>query len=142
VPKDSFAFESQERRPPLPTRVILGQNENEGIKHIMLKFFAYVLFCRERIQIGPTLGIDAIPFAADIAQLDYEMRVECGVGKLHELAVKVPQADIWVLKRSLTEARNLYPAMEKEGLRRDRYGLIGLDAAMFDEMCELIATRR
>ena len=31
--------------------------------------------------------------------------------------------------------------MEKEELRRSRYGLIGLDPAMFDEMCDLLSPR-
>ena len=146
--KYSFDLKSKERRFPLPKKIIVGQKENEGVKHVMLKFLAFVLFNRERIQIEPNIGFDAIPFEPDIVQLDYEMRIrlwvecgECSVAKLHKLAVKAPDAEIWVLKRSLPEAQNLYRAMEKEELRRNRYGLIGLDPAMFDEMCDLLGPR-
>jgi uncharacterized protein YaeQ len=146
--KYSFDLKSEERRRSLPNKIIIGQKENEGIKHVMLKFLAFVLFHRERVQIEPNLDLDAIPFAPGIVQLDYEMRVrlwvecgECTVAKLHKLAVKVPEAEIWVLKHSLFEAQNLFQAMAKGDLRRDRYGLIGLDPEMFDEMCKLLGTR-
>ena len=45
------------------------------------------------------------------------------------------------MKRSPVEAQNLYRAMEKEELRRGRYSLVGLDPAMFDEMCGLLGPR-
>jgi uncharacterized protein YaeQ len=141
-------LKSGERRRPLPNKIIVGQKENEGVKHVLLKFMAYVLFFRERLQIEPRLPDDSIPFEPDVIQLDYSLRPslwiecgECGVGKLHKLAVKAPDAEIWIVKRSPAEAQNLYRAMEKEQLRRDRYGIVGLDAAMFEEMCGLLAPR-
>jgi hypothetical protein len=146
--KYSFDLKSEERRHALPNKIIVGRKENEGVDQVLLKFLAYVLFYRERAQIEPNLDNDSIPFAPDIVQLDYEMRVrlwiecgECSVAKLHKLAVKVPEAEIWVLKRSLSEAQNLHLAMAKDELRRDRYGLIGLDSTMFDEMCQLLGPR-
>lgn len=146
--KYTFDLKSEERRRPLPNKIIVGQKETETVKHVMLKFMAFVLFYRERIQIEPRLPDDTIPFEPDVIQLDYSLRPslwvecgECGVGKLHKLAVKVPDAEIWVIKRSLVDAQNLCRAMEKEELRRNRYGLIGLDAAMFDEMCGLLGPR-
>jgi len=146
--KYSFDLKSEERRRPLPGKIVVGQKENESVKHVMLKFMAYVLFYRERIQIEPRLPDDSISFEPDVIQLDYSLRPslwvecgECGVGKLHKLAVKVPEAEIWIIKRSLADAELLYRAMEKEELRRSRYGLIGLDPAMFDEMCDLLNPR-
>ena len=68
--KHLFALNSHERR-PLPTRIIIGQRENERLKHVVLKFLAHVLFYRERVQVEPNLGIDSIPFAPDIVQLDF-----------------------------------------------------------------------
>ena len=118
----------------MPHKVLLGQRENETTRHILLKFLAYILFFRERIQIEGNLHNDNIPFEPDIVQLDYELRpklwVECGecsVNKLNKLAVKVPEAEIWVVKRSLSDAQHLFAAMAKEELRRDRYSLIGLE---------------
>jgi len=146
--KYSFDLQSEERRRSLPGKIIVGQKENESVKHVMLKFMAYLLFYRERIQIEPRLPDDTIPFEPDIIQLDYSLRPslwvecgDCGVGKLHKLAVKVPEAEIWIIKRSPADAEHLYRAMEKEELRRERYGLVGLDPAMFDEMCDLLAPR-
>jgi hypothetical protein len=146
--KYNFDLKSEERRRPLPNKIIVGRKETETVKHVMLKFLAFVLFYRERIQIEPRLLDDNIPFEPDVIQLDYSLRPslwvecgECGVGKLHKLAVKVPDAEIWVIKRSLADVQSLCRAMEKEELRRHRYGLIGLDAAMFDEMCGLLSPR-
>ena len=146
--KYSFDLKSEERRRALPPKIIVGQKDNESIKHVMLKFMAFVLFHRERLQIEPRLTDDNIPFEPDVIQLDYSLRpalwVECGecsISKLHKLAVKIPDSEIWIVKRSLPEAESLYRGMEKEELRRNRYGIIGLDAAMFDEMCEIVAPR-
>jgi hypothetical protein len=146
--KYSFDLKSEERRCALPPRIIVGQKENEGVKHVLLKFIAYVLFHRERLQIEPRLTDDNIPFEPDVIQLDYSLRPalwvecgDCGAGKLHKLAVKIPDAEIWIIKRSLEEAEALHRAMAKEELRRDRYGIVALDAAMFDEMCGLLAPR-
>jgi len=139
--KYSFDLRSAERRRSLPGKIIVGQKENEGVKHVMLKFLAYVLFHRERLQIEPRLPDETIPFEPDVIQLDYSLRpslwIECGecsVGKLHKLAVKAPEAEIWVVKCSPVDAQNLYHAMEHEELRRNHYGIVGLDPAMFDEM--------
>jgi hypothetical protein len=91
---------------------------------------------------------DSIPFEPALVQLDYSLRPvfwvecgECGVGKLHKLAVKAPEAEIWILKRTLDEAEALHHAMAREELRRGHYGILALDPAMFDEMCGLLAPR-
>ena len=146
--KYSFDLKSEERRRPLPLKIIVGRKENEGVKHVLLKFMAFVLFYRERLQIEPRLLDDNIPFEPDVIQLDYSLRpalwVECGecsVSKLNKLAVKIPESEIWVIKSSTADVENLHRAMEKEELRRDRYGLLGLDSAMFDEMSGLLGTR-
>ncbi len=144
----SFQMESQERRHPLPRKVIIGQQDTETINHVALKFLAYVLFYRERLQVETNLHQDAIPFVPDLVQLDYELRPrlwvecgECGVNKLNKLAVKVPEAEIWVVKKSLGEAEYLYQGMAREELRRERYQLIGLDAAMFQEFIGFMRER-
>ncbi len=81
-------------------------------------------------------------------QLDYELRpklwVECGecsVGKLNKLAVKVPEAEIWIVKPSPAAAEHLFAAMAKEELRRLRYHFIALDPAMLEEFCALLKPR-
>ena len=146
--KYSFDLTSDERRRSLPPKIIVGQKENESPRHVLLKFLAYIIFFRERLQIEPRMTDDSLHFEPDVIQLDYSLRPvlwvecgDCGVAKLDKLAVKIPEAEIWVLKQSLTEAEGLHRAMAKEDLRRDRYGLIGLDEAMFDEMLGLLASR-
>ena len=146
--KYSFRLQSQDRRRDLPDKIIIGQAETETPAHVLLKLMAYVLFHRERLQIDLNLHQDNIPFRPDVVQLDYELRPklwiecgDCGVNKLNKLAVKVPDAEIWVMKRSPAEAEQLHRAMAREDLRRDRYGLIALDAEMFDELCGLLQSR-
>ena len=146
--KHTFKLRSEEKRRDLPGKIIVGQEQTETTNHVVLKLLAYVLFFRERIQIEPNLDIEYLQFTPDIVQLDYELRPrlwvecgECGVHKLHKLAVKVPEAEIWVVKKSRAEAEHLFAAMAKNELRRDRYGLIGLDSEMFNEMLDLLAQR-
>jgi hypothetical protein len=133
----AFHVESQDnRRRELPERVFIGRKETETAKHVLLKFLGFVLFHRERLQIEAQLHDDNIPFTPDLVQLDYMMRpalwVECGevtVAKLEKLAVKVPEAEIWIVKRSPTEA---------ETLLRD---MVVFDPEMFDEALASLGLR-
>lgn len=146
--KYTFKFESHDKKRLLPGKILLAQDDTETLAHIMLKMFAFVLFFRERLQIEGDTHNEMIPFQPDLIQLDYEMRPrlwiecgECGVNKLNKLAVKVPDAEIWIVKRSLAQAEHLFAAMTKEELRRNRYNLLALDAEMFEEVCGLITER-
>ncbi len=144
----TFTLESQERRRPLPRKILIAQNETETIAHVVLKLLAFLLFARERLQIEPRLHNDNIRFVPDLVQLDYELRpslwVECGecsIAKLDKLAVKAPEAEIWIVRRSPSEAEHLRRAMEKQELRRNRYGIVGLDPTFFEEICTHIQER-
>jgi len=146
--KYSFHLTSEDPRRKLPGKIIIGQSETETIAHVALKLFGYLYFFRERLQIETRVPNDAIPFVPDLVQLDYELRpvlwVECGecsIAKLHKLAVKAPEAELWVVKRSQAAAEETIRAMVKEELRRERYQVIGLDAELFEELCRLIAPR-
>ena len=146
--KFSFKLGSSDRLRALPGKIIIGQNSIETDTHVLLKLVAYIYFFRERVQLEPSLHLDSIPYVPDVFQMDYEMRpklwVECGecsVEKLDRLAVKAPEAELWVVKRSAAEVQELRQAMAKEDLRRDRYGLVGLEPEMIDEMCGLLRGR-
>jgi uncharacterized protein YaeQ len=146
--KYSFRIESRDRKRPVPGNLIIGQNDTGTVAHVVLKLLGYVLFYRDRLQIEGDVHNDSIPFQPDLVWLDYEMRpklwIECGecsVNKLNKLAVKVPEAEIWILKRSHAQAEQLLAAMEKEELRRNRYQLLAFDSDMFDELCGLISNR-
>jgi uncharacterized protein YaeQ len=146
--KYSFHLQSRDRRRELPHKIILGQQDTETTAHVALKFLSYLIFYRERLQIEVNLHLATIPFVPDLVQLDYELRPrlwiecgECGVRKLHKLAVKASDAEIWIVKRSPAAAQQLIQSMAKEELRRGRYHILGLDAAMVDEFCALLAPR-
>jgi hypothetical protein len=59
---------------------------------------------------------------------------ECSINKLDKLAVKCPEAELWVVRRSFKSAEELKVQMAKHDLRKGRYGIVGLDAEMFDEI--------
>ncbi len=146
--KFSFSLTSEDRRRVLPRKVIIGQSETAPTAQVLLKLLAFVFFHCERLQIEGKLHDDNIPYDPDVVQLDYELRPrlwiecgECGVAKLHKLAVKVPEAEIWIVKRSAGAAESLFRAMEKAQLRRQRYSILGLDEDMFDELSGLLKVR-
>ena len=146
--KFSFHLESRDRRRDLPPKIIIGRQEQESEAQVALRALAYVLFFRERLQIGGNLHRHDIPFVPDLAQLDYELRPRlwiqcggCGAGKLHKLAIKMPDAEIWIVLPSAAAADELEQAMAREELRRGRYQLLALDADMFAEFCGRLKPR-
>ncbi len=146
--KYNFYFKSEDRQRPLPDKLILGQNDSETVTHVALKLLAYLLFYRERLQVELNLHSDQVPFTPDLVQLDYELRpklwVECGecsLNKLNKLAVKVPEAEIWIVKASVADAEHLLRAMAKDELRQNRYQIVALEQAMVDELCGLLQSR-
>ena len=146
--KFSFNLTGQDSRRKFPTKIIIGQADTETIIHVGLKLLGYLIFFRERIQLETRVPSDAIPYVPDLVQLDYELRprlwVECGecsIAKLDKLAVKAPEAELWVLKKSFAAAEETIAAMRKEGLRTNRYKIMGLDGELFTEMCEVIESR-
>ena len=147
--KYTFNLASEDRRrADLPRKLLIAQHETETVAHITLKLLAFLIFWRPRLQLETNLHNDDIPFVPDLAQLDYELRpalwVECGecsVAKLHKLAVKCHDAEIWVVKRSPADVEHLRLAMKKAELRKDRYRLLALDPEMFNEVCGLVQQR-
>ena len=146
--KYSFHLTSQDWRRALPPKIIIGRQETETVEHVALKLIGFLLFYNERLQIGSNLHDENIPFVPDLVELDYQLQpklwVECGdctVNKLNKLAVKAHEAKIWIMQRSPEALEQLRRGMEKEELRRDRYQLIALDAAMFDEVVALLKPR-
>lgn len=146
--KFTFTLTSDDRRRPLPHKIIIGLGINESVRHVAMKFLGWILFFRDRLSIDTDLENDAIPFVPDIVELGYDMRpvlwVECGecsMAKLHKIAVKCPEARIWVLRESVDAAQALLKAMKKEEFRRDRYSVIALDPEFFEEVCGLVRER-
>ncbi len=146
--KYSFAFDSQDKKRDLPRSVIIGRKDNETVVHVVLKIFGYILFFRDRLRLDARLPDDAISWVPDLSQLDYELRVklwvecgECSINKLDKLAVKCPEAEIWVVTPSLEVAEDVIRQMAKHDLRRGRYRVLGLDGDMFNEVVGLTGNR-
>lgn len=146
--KYTFNLTSDDPFRPFPNKIIIGQAHTETVTHVGLKLLGYLLFFRERLQLETRLPDDNFPYVPDLAQLDYTLRpqlwVECGecsIAKLQKLAVKAPEADIWVLKKSLPAADELVKTMAKAEFRKGRYHVIGLDHDIFQELTSLILTR-
>lgn len=146
--KHVFKLSSDEARRPLPGKVLIVQDPMESLTHVLLKLFAYVLFYDGRLQLQARLPTGHIPFEPDLILLDYELRPklwiecgECGLNKLNKLAVKAPEAALWIVKRSPAEAGKLLQQMDREELRRGRYGIVGLDEAMLREVEGLVGGR-
>ncbi len=144
----TFQLSSDNARLGLPYKVFFRQRDTETPTHILLKLLGYLMFFRERLQIEPRLPDENIPFEPDLVELDYTLRpvlwVECGecsVAKLDKLAVKAPEAELWVLKRCRGELEHLRQSMDKHKLRRDRYNLVGFEAAAFAEVLGALETR-
>jgi uncharacterized protein YaeQ len=147
--KYSFNLATEDRRrADLPRKVLIAQNDTETVAHVTLKLLSFLIFWRPRLQVETNLHQDDIPFVPDLAQLDYQLRpalwVECGectVTKLHKLATKCHDAEIWVVKKCPADLEHLRHAMRKAELREDRYQLLALDPEMFQEVCGLVQPR-
>lgn len=146
--KFTFRCTSDDRRRPLPHKVLFGLGVNESASHVVLKLLAWLLFFRERLTLETAVPDDNIPFVPDLCQLGYDLRpslwVECGdcsVAKLHKLAVKCPEAALWIVKRSRADADQLMRSMAREALRRNRYGLVALDPSVVEELIGLLRER-
>jgi hypothetical protein len=63
------------------------------------------------------------------------------VEKLDRLAVKAPYGEIWAVKKSPEEAQELHRRMTREKLRKGRYGILGLDPALLEELASLAVAR-
>lgn len=143
-----FSLDSVQARSTLRSKLIFVRRETETRVHLLLKLFGYLLFQRDRLEIEPHLDDPFMPFVPDLMQLDYQARIalwvecgECAITKLDRLAVKAPDSEIWVVRRSQEAAEDLMRRMEAERLRRGRYGVVGLDAAMVEEVEALCAAR-
>jgi len=144
----TFQLETSDARKALPHKLLLVQSIEESRAVTLLRLLGYLLFFRERLQIGTNLHDDNISFVPDLVQLDYQLRpvlwVECGdpnLERLNRLAVKAPEAELWILRPTPEDAEALHHAMTRAGLRRNRYRIVGFAAGLFDELLELLGPR-
>lgn len=146
--KFTFLLTSDDRRRPLPHKLLLVLQPNESARHIALKLLAWLLFWRERLQVETEVPDESIPFVPDLGELGYDLRPrlwiesgDCGTAKLHKISVKCQEAEIWCLKRSPAEAEELLRQLARDGLRRGRFGVIAFDPQFFEEVEALLQER-
>lgn len=146
--KHHFILKADRGWAGLPYRLLVVRQAHETPADVVLKLLAYLLFFRERLQLEAPLHDDSIPFIPTLLQLDYSLRaalwVECGEctpAKLDKLAVKVPEAELWVVRRTAAELDPLRAAMARAGLRRHRYRLLGFEDGLIDELAALLQPR-
>jgi hypothetical protein len=146
--KFTFQCTSDDRRRPLPHKVLFGLGPNETARHIAFRLLGWLIFFRERLQIQGDVQNDSIPFIPDLVELGYDLRPllwveggECSPAKLHKLAIKCPDAHIWIVLPSPEACETLLRTMKKDEFRRNRYGLIGLEPEMFAEVVGLLRER-
>lgn len=146
--KFNFQFTSDDRLRPLPHKLLLALGQNESVRHIALKLLAYLLFYRERLQVETEVPDESIPFVPDLVELGYDLRPklwiecgDCGTSKLHKVATKCSETEIWCLKRSPSEAEGLMRNLEKDGLRKGRIGIIAFETAFFEDLCGTMEER-
>lgn len=146
--KFNFTIESDDKTREIPRRLILGCQSHETRREILLKLLAYLLLYRPRIQIEVNLHDIYIPFNPPLVELDYQLRpklwVEVGESsykKLDKLAVKVPEAEIWIFRESTEAATEMARRMMHLGLRKNRYQLVGFEESMFEELEALMESR-
>lgn len=129
----------------LPEKVIVGVKSDETEIHVVLKALGFVICYRDRMEIEKRIPRDDVLYVPDLIQLDYQLEAafwgecgECGLDKLDKLAVKVPRADITIIKKSLNEATELLHKMEKAKLRKGRYTILAFNVDDFTELLNLL----
>ncbi|MGA1237009.1 MAG: YaeQ family protein [Limisphaerales bacterium] len=144
----SFRLKSSDPRRELPHKLLLSQDYEETQVHVLHRLLGYLLFFRERLEVTANLQNDNIPFRPDLVELDYQLRpilwVECGpvtTEKLDRLAIKAPDAKIWILQPSPEDAAALHQSMHRLQLRTNRYQILALDAVLIQEMTDLLQPR-
>jgi len=137
----SFHLQSGDGRLSLPSKLVLHQRADESDDIILLKILGYLLLYRDRLQVEPRLHDKDIHLVPHLLQMDFELHPalwaecgECEPKRLKKIAIKVPDAEIWVLRESPEAAENVVRIMEKQKLRRSRYHVVGFDPEMFAEL--------
>ena len=126
----------------------MGKSDSEELDIIVLRLLGYLMFYGEHMLIDTHLHDHSIPFVPDIVRMNYlghpEFWAECGdcnAKKLNRIAVKAPDAEIWILKRSEEEAEKILKSITKAKLRKGRYQIIGFQNEMIDHFESLLTSR-
>jgi len=144
----TFRLKTRRQHAELPDSIVLGLNEDRTEEQLLLTCLSYLLLFRERLEVNARPPDDNLRYIPDVVQLDYQLRpvlwVECGevtVEKLDRVAVKAPEAELWIARPSVAAAETLFDQMAKKKLRRNRYHLIGFEQEVVAELLGLLQPR-
>lgn len=148
IHKFSFRLECEDSRIGVPDRLIVGRQEEESAVHIVLKALSFLLFYRERIQIGGHLYTDNIPFVPDLLQLSYEGHptfwAECGESepaRLKKIVAKAPDAEIWWVREKEGEMDRMCAQLKKAGVRPGRIKMLGIPDELVQNLCQSLQAK-
>lgn len=137
----SFQLQSGDSRLSLPGKLVLHHRLDETSDMILLKVLGFLLLHRERLQVEPRLHDRDIHLVPHLLQLDFELHPalwaecgECEIKRLNKIAVKAPDAEIWILRESPEAAEAVLKQMQKHKLRKGRYEIIGFEFEMLEEL--------
>ena len=137
----SFQLQSGDSRLSLPRKLVLHHRLDESSDMVLLKILGFLLLNRDRLQVEPRLHDRDIHLVPHLLQLDFELHPalwaecgECEIKRLNKIAVKAPDAEIWILRESGEAAEQLVQQLKKHKLRKGRYDIVGFDSEMFSEL--------
>ena len=126
-------------------RIVLETREGEGLPHIVLKILAMALFHDPRLQVEPTMDDDDrykpdLLLRAD----DYRPKlwVECGscrVQKLDKVTFRHYDAQVFLLKRTEREAREIMERCRGEVRRLHAIQFIGFDNNFVNNVADALS---
>lgn len=148
IHKFSFRIECEDTRLGLPEKLVIGRDQDEAIVHVVLKALGFLIFFRERLQIGGHLFNDNIPFVPDLLQLDYEGHplfwAECGESdpqRLKKIVAKAPRGEVWWLRERQGDFERMSGALKKAGVRPGRVRMLAFPDELVDGLCQNLAAR-
>lgn len=148
IHKFSFRIECEDSRLGLPERLIVGRHEDETPLHVLLKALSFLIFYRERLQMGGHLFDENIPFVPDLLQLSYEGHptfwVECGESdpsRLKKIVAKAPDAAIWWVRETPDEMERMGKLLKKAGVRPGHVNLLGFPIDLIETLSAGLTAR-
>ena len=148
IHKHSFRLVSHDPRRKLPEKITIGRGQEGLPEEIILTLLGYLVLFNQRLEIGGRLISEEMPYVPALVELDDSLRPlrwceagEIGFKHLKKIAIKAPDAEIWIFQASAAQAEETLQRIRKEGLRRDRYRLIGFESGMVEELEGLLVAR-
>jgi uncharacterized protein YaeQ len=142
--KLTFALGSDEKNRKLPSKIVVSQNQNETLDHVLLKALAFVIFHGDRLRLEVDVELPGVPFVPDLVALALDGRpelwIECGevsLHKLEKLTLKLNDTDLWIVKKSAGEVSKTVELARRNIKRLGRLRLLTFDPGFIPELLAL-----